>query len=70
LHFFKLGRDSGTGKFIPVKTALRKPKTTTVEKKSEWTPARFIAWSKAIRTELTAWLKWLGWIILMLQTML
>jgi hypothetical protein len=28
---FKVGRDSGTGKFIPVKTALRKPKTTTVE---------------------------------------
>ena len=28
---FKIGRDSGTGKFIPVKTAVRRPKTTTVE---------------------------------------
>jgi hypothetical protein len=27
----KIGRDSGTGKFIPVKDALRRPATTTVE---------------------------------------
>lgn len=27
----KIGRDSGTGKFIPVKEAERRPKTTTVE---------------------------------------
>ena len=27
----KIGRDSGSGKFIPVKEALRRPKTTTVE---------------------------------------
>jgi len=63
LNFFKIGRDSGTGKFIPVKTAVRRPKTTTVEKKNDWTPAKFGAWSKVIRTELTAWLKWLSWLI-------
>jgi hypothetical protein len=28
---FKLGRDSGTGKFIPVKEARQRPATTTVE---------------------------------------
>ncbi len=28
----KIGRDSGTGQFIPVKEAERRPKTTTVEK--------------------------------------
>ena len=27
----KIGRDAGTGKFIPVKEAKRKPKTTVVE---------------------------------------
>jgi len=27
----KRGRDSGTGKFIPIKEANRRPKTTTVE---------------------------------------
>lgn len=27
----KIGRDAGTGKFIPVKEAERRPKTTTVE---------------------------------------
>lgn len=26
------GRDSGTGKFIPVKEAIKHPKTTTVER--------------------------------------
>ena len=29
---FKLGRDSKTGKFIPVKEAQRRPNTTTVER--------------------------------------
>jgi len=28
----KIGRDSGNGKFIPVKEAERHPKTTTVER--------------------------------------
>lgn len=28
----KVGRDSGTGEFIPVAEAARRPKTTTVEK--------------------------------------
>jgi len=27
----KIGRDAGTGRFIPVKTAKRRPKTTVVE---------------------------------------
>lgn len=27
----KIGRDAGTGKFIPVKEADRRPKTTVVE---------------------------------------
>jgi len=27
----KRGRDSGTGKFIPIKVAKKNPKTTTVE---------------------------------------
>lgn len=27
----KIGRDAGSGKFIPVKVAQRRPKTTTVE---------------------------------------
>jgi len=27
----KIGRDAGTGKFIPVKTAQRRPKTAVVE---------------------------------------
>lgn len=27
----KIGRDSGTGQFIPVKEAEKRPKTTTVE---------------------------------------
>jgi hypothetical protein len=27
----KIGRDAGTGQFIPVKEAQRRPKTTTVE---------------------------------------
>lgn len=27
----KIGRDAGSGQFIPVKTAERRPKTTTVE---------------------------------------
>lgn len=29
---FKVGRDSRTGEFIPVKTAERRPSTTTVER--------------------------------------
>jgi hypothetical protein len=29
---FPLGRDSGNGRFIPVKEAERRPKTTTVER--------------------------------------
>jgi len=29
---FPLGRDSGTGKFITVKEAVRRPNTTTVER--------------------------------------
>ena len=29
---FPLGRDSGTGQFIPVKEAKASPKTTTVER--------------------------------------
>ena len=28
----KIGRDSGSGQFIPVKEAERRPKTTTVER--------------------------------------
>jgi len=28
---FKIGRDAGTGKFIPLKVAEKKPKTTVVE---------------------------------------
>ena len=28
---FKVGRDAGSGKFIPVKEAERRPKTTVVE---------------------------------------
>lgn len=28
---FKLGRDSGTGQFMPVEAARRRPATTTVE---------------------------------------
>ena len=28
---FKIGRDAGTGKFIPVKDANKRPKTTVVE---------------------------------------
>jgi len=27
----KIGRDAGTGRFIPVKEAIRRPKTTVVE---------------------------------------
>jgi hypothetical protein len=27
----KIGRDAGTGKFIPVKEAEKRPKTTTIE---------------------------------------
>lgn len=27
----KIGRDAGTGQFIPVKRAIQRPKTTTVE---------------------------------------
>ena len=27
----KIGRDAGTGRFIPVKVAVRKPRTATVE---------------------------------------
>jgi hypothetical protein len=27
----KIGRDAGTGKFIPVKEAIRRPKTAIVE---------------------------------------
>ncbi len=27
----KIGRDAGNGRFIPVKVAIRRPKTTTVE---------------------------------------
>jgi len=29
---FKVGRDSGTGQFIPVSQAIKNPKTTTVER--------------------------------------
>jgi len=29
---FEAGRDSGTGKFIPVEEAKRRPNTTTVER--------------------------------------
>ncbi len=29
---FKAGRDSGTGKFIPVEVAKRRPSTTTIER--------------------------------------
>lgn len=29
---FKIGRDSGDGRFIPVKVAERRPQTTTVER--------------------------------------
>lgn len=29
---FKIGRDSKTGLFIPVSQAIRRPKTTTVER--------------------------------------
>ena len=28
---FKIGRDASTGRFIPVKDATRRPKTTVVE---------------------------------------
>jgi hypothetical protein len=27
----KIGRDAGTGRFIPVKEAIKRPKTTVVE---------------------------------------
>lgn len=29
---FRLGRDAGTGRFIPVNEAKRRPRTTTVER--------------------------------------
>ena len=36
----KIGRDSGTSQFIPVKGPVSKPATTTVEtiKKGKWAP--------------------------------
>ena len=36
----KIGRDAGTGQFIPVRKALLHPKTTVVEKRTAPSPSK------------------------------
>ena len=45
----KVGRDSGTGEFIPVAEAKRRPKTTTVETVKVAKKAKKVAKKKATK---------------------
>ena len=36
----KIGRDAGTGQFIPVKDALQRPNTTVIEKRTPPSPPK------------------------------
>jgi hypothetical protein len=62
---------------VTVEEAKRRPKTSSktvdkvgkVEKPKKFTPEKFQTWSKVIRTELTEWLKWFGWLGLYLANL-